>query len=398
MPNLLIGHRDQSKYLKKTTIILFNIMIIELMIGGGGRFFEIGPLTLRMILYFLAILFTILLIINKVRISLDSILWSTVFLLLIIIGFTLGFLNNAPKPYIFEDIKPLTFFFVLPFYSLCINTKNDVDKIISIIKICSVVLATIYILIIVGLIFGLVDYAKLYSLLDPSQEVFFRTDTFFFYKGFIYLCIGFFFFLNSKGFWNRLAILLLLTAIILTLTRGFILMTLVVTFLYYLFIHKNKLISLLLLVSVVIAIVFLIPIYIETIGDKSESDVVRYLQIAQLIDKTTALNFILGDGFGIGVPIRPIHMEIAYLEIFSKQGLLGLLFWFSIPIYLIIKYVNLYNNKDAFLKLTPFLLGVIFIYFQSGTNPYMNNPIGLNMILLSLVIFQKSNNLYNKNQ
>ena len=399
MPNSIQSYSSPGKVskLKWFMQLFFNIMLIELMLGGGGRFLALGMISVRMIIYSMAILFSCLFIFTKKQIDLRVFYCIAAFMTLSSIAVIMGFINEASIADIFEDIKPLSFFMVLPFFSLCVTTELEVKNIVKLIKICSLILAIGYILLIVFIALGLVNFASFYAWVSPFGEVFFRSGPFFFYKGFIYICIGFFFFIAEKGFWNKMALLILFVALLLTLTRGFILMTLVVSILYFIFIYKNKAISLTLLLMLVVICLCALPFYIDTIGDKADSDKDRYLQIEQVIDRTNILNFTTGDGFGIGVDIRPVHMEISYMEIFSKQGILGLIFWFSILGYIILKYISLYKYVRIMVTLTPFLLGTLFVYLQSATNPYMNNPIGLTMILLTLVVFQNVKNIYNIN-
>ena len=130
----------------------------------------------------------------------------------------------------------------------------------------------------------------------------------------------------------------------------------------------------------------------EILGDKSDSDSVRYTQMDQVISSVNPISLIIGHGFGVGVPIRKIHMELSFLEIFHKQGIIGLIFWFGLFIHIFIMYINIKIKKYKDIAL-PFLLSVIFVLLQSTTNPYMNNPIGLTMILITIVVFSKLNEL-----
>ena len=59
----------------------------------------------------------------------------------------------------------------------------------------------------------------------------------------------------------------------------------------------------------------------KLLGDRSQSDAGRIAQIKEVISMTSVLSSFIGNGFGIGIPSRPVHMEISYLEIFHKQGI-----------------------------------------------------------------------------
>ncbi|MCZ6899232.1 MAG: hypothetical protein O7F74_03245 [Bacteroidetes bacterium] len=123
---------------------------------------------------------------------------------------------------------------------------------------------------------------------------------------------------------------------------------------------------------------------LQKIGPKELSSYFRVAQTEQVIREIDTYSIIWGHGFGKGVPVRPVHMEISYLEIFHKQGVIGLFFY----AFLFILMLNLYNRavrKDNGYLAKPFFLSSIFVFAQSVTNPYVNNPIGMSMVLLSLI-------------
>ena len=372
----------------------FTIMLIELVIGGGGRWFQVGPLTIRMILYMTGIPLSFIFLSITRRVEVPVFYWTFFFIILSAVSVFMGLFNGAGISKVFEDIKPLSFFLILPFFALCINSVEQVDRTIRIIKYSSLLLGIIYLIVVLCIVVGIIPFMRFYNYATPFGEIFFRTKPLFFYKGFIYLCIGFIFFMVSPGKLNKIAMLIMLACIFLTLTRGLILSTLLAAVFYLVFIVRNKLISLSILFIGIVLVGIAIPFYLESVGDRSNSDMVRYIQIDQVIEKTNFLNFFVGDGFGIGVPIRPDHMEIAYLEIFSKQGAIGLLFWFSLFGYICYLYFSLYNNKDIYITYSPLFLSVLLIYLQSGTNPYLNNPIGLSFLLVSLISLIRINNHY----
>ena len=179
---------------------------------------------------------------------------------------------------------------------------------------------------------------------------------------------------------------LIYLSIVLTLSRGLILMTSIVYIFYILFISKKKWLKFFLFLFGIIAFIYLLPVYLEAIGDKSASDQVRIDTFDQVIDRINIFTIFIGQGFGNGVPIRPERMEISYLEIFHKQGILGLSFW------VILLFLNFYLchkiKKHREIALA-FVLSVCFVYLQSFTNPFVNNPIGISIITLSIVCMYK---------
>jgi hypothetical protein len=123
-------------------------------------------------------------------------------------------------------------------------------------------------------------------------------------------------------------------------------------------------------------------------GDRSNSDAIRYIQMEQVMSSINPISLIVGHGLGVGTEIRPIHMELSFLEIFHKQGLIGIVFWLCIYIHIFIMFFNI-KDKRIKNQAYPFVLSVVFVILQSTTNPFMNNPIGLTMILITIVVLSK---------
>jgi O-antigen ligase len=86
-----------------------------------------------------------------------------------------------------------------------------------------------------------------------------------------------------------------------------------------------------------------------------------------------------------------VHMEISFLEIFHKQGLLGVFFWITIFVCICYSFYKADLNGNRKLAL-PFLLSTIFIYLQTMTNPYLNNPIGMSVVIISLIVLKRLEN------
>ncbi|APA64330.1 O-antigen ligase family protein [Maribacter sp. 1_2014MBL_MicDiv] len=376
--------------------ILFSITLIELFIGGGGRVFEFGSITLRIGLFVINILLTTLLYIRRGRIEGYVLVISSVFIIVSIFYGVLGFLNGALLPLIIEDIKPLSYFLCIIFISYYIREYKDVALVVSLIKKTSFFLAAFYLLIQVLFFFGKLNFTWFYNFVNlkiSSSDFMFRgTEGLFFYKGFMYMVLGLIFWIHSpKSFGKSLAVLILTAAMILTGTRGLILMFGILYGLFYgvpLLLRLNVKMLVLAFLLVFGSIYFFAK---NDIGDKKLSDSTRVEQIVQVFDEINLTSFFIGHGFGNGVPIRPVHMEIGYLEVFHKQGLVGLCIWGTLFAYLFIQFKK-ENNTKQFRK--PFLLGFLFVILLSSTNPYFNNPLGISMFMIglaSLKVLNRSN-------
>lgn len=351
---------------------------------------EFGTVSLKMILFVIAMtisFFSLRNINGK-----DVFRLQSIFLLVLAIGFVNGAFSEADPNLIFEDIKPLLFLFMVNFFAININSINDIKKVSSVIKFSSLIMAIAYLLIVVGLNFGFIDFSKFYEEQSETSEIFFRGENFFFYKGFLYLGIGFLFYLLERGFRNQVCAFIVFVSLCLTLTRGFIIAAFLLYLYYIFFVTKSFFLRYLAVGLSIAGLFYFVPILIESLGDKSASDLIRIITVDQVLDKINFYSLFFGHGFGVGVVIRPVHMEISFLEIFHKQGLVGLFFWFGFLFFLFNKFRKIKSVKLKQLGL-PFLLSVFFVYIQSFTNPFVNNPIGISILIISFIVIIRLENL-----
>lgn len=382
----------------RITQIIFTVMLVEVCLGGGGRFTAWGPVSLRMVLFSGALCTVLFSMLAKEAFPKKYLRLILLFCLMISLGSIIGYVNGAEQTFLWEDVKPLLYFLALPFFSLAIRGPFEMERTAQVIKICGVILAVGFLVIVPLLYFHIVPFSQLYTLNLSRQEFFFRGELTFFYKGFLYLCIGilFFRFAGPKPRYWLMALLLL--AVILSLTRGFI-VALSLTFAVYFYYTRNS-IKAYAYLFLALAVGFyggrIIALGSELIntsphsnpnllGNRLFSDEQRIVQIGEVFDQTSFSSVLLGHGFGHGVPSRPIHMEISYLEIFHKQGLLGLAFW-GILAWAVWK---AYRSAASSGLADAFFLSALFVFLQSATNQYINNPIGLSMVLISLVCLDK---------
>jgi hypothetical protein len=393
------------KYIKN---LLFVLVLGEITLGGGGRLMAIGPVSLRMILFVLALIFTIACLLRGEKIPTEYKVLLIFFTITLTIGLTRGIMQDAQRIYWWEDVKPLMYFYMLPFFYFVVAHQQDVEKAGSIIKLSSIVLSFAFFTLLLFIHTGLLPFLEFYQPAIQSGEFFFRGELTFFYKGFLYLCVGFIFFdlADRNTAWLKI---LVMAAILFSCTRGF-LVALSLTYMVYYFLNSSRIKSAVFGVVALLVVLFgqqFISYVSEEIdslktqlrenaplahtpdatllGDREFSDSGRRQQIEEVIDRVTLSSFFIGHGFGVGVPSRPVHMEISYLEIMHKQGLTGLLFWASI-LYLLFKK---YRAAEVVPLRNAFFCGAIFVFFQSLTNQYINNPIGLAMVLLALICLDR---------
>ncbi|MGC3945942.1 MAG: hypothetical protein QM762_15715 [Chryseolinea sp.] len=361
---------------------LLCVILLEIFVGGGGRLIDIGPMSPRMILFGIGMAISVLLILKPTAIDRNIFLVIAAATACFLFSTTIGIVNGAEVSLLLLDIKQLFGFYSILFFYFVIRNQDDVILVTRLIKFSACILAVAYLNILILIRVGIIAFLPFYNRASLTGEVFFRGESGFFYKGFVYICIGLLFFLTEAKS-RKLIIALLATAIVLTFTRGFFISILATYGFYHVFIRRNASKILIFGAGAVIALFSLWNLYYSKAFNRKQSDSVRLTQIEEVISATTPVSFFIGHGFGNGVPSRPDRMEIVYLEAFHKQGLIGLLFWAGLLAvnWIYFKKANQVNPTLA----VPFVLASIFIYIQSFTNPYVNNPIGMTMVLLSIV-------------
>jgi hypothetical protein len=399
--------KDQQNFLSRATTILFIILIAELMLGGGGRLLAIGPVSLRMFLFGLAMIVTLVHLFFEQRIPSDYKRLVMAFFIMLSIGLLTGIINGAEKKYWWEDIKPLLYFLILPFFAIAVKGTNEIHSTVKLIKFSALIQAVAFFVLLLCIHTGVIAFHYFYYAVVKREEFFFRGELTFVYKGFLYLSIGYIFvaFTQKKG--KTALLIFIFLAILFTFTRGFILALALTYALYYVMNALWWKFGAIMAISILILFSgkdlighlsktidnFYATEKLETssnantslLGDREFSDSGRINQIEQVKKCVTPVSFLIGYGFGNGIPSRPVHMEISYLEIFHKQGILGLLFWGILLVMLFKKYKRAISTPIA----DAFFFSTIFVFFQSLTNQYINNPIGLSITLLTLVVLDK---------
>jgi hypothetical protein len=392
--------------LAKNSKIVLLLIITELCIGGGGRLIAVGPVSLRMILFCIAMMLVILMQVRDK--SFLPQYWKILasFLLVILIGIVFGLINYSPPRLLWEDVKPLLYFFILPFFALTID-KQEIINSSRIIKISTPVIAGLFFVTLILVHSNAIPFITFYRLTANTEEFFYRGELTFFYKGFLFLGIGLLFYYFSDCKKKYVFISILILAIVLSVTRGF-LFSLAITFAVY-FVREQKYSRVMIIAMMGLIIVIWgnkgtinfsrlfdsiknEKSYEQSdpnlLGVRTYSDEGRIQQVNEVVEKTSISSFFVGHGFGQGISSRPIHMEIAYLEVFHKQGLVGLAFWGIVAWMILVAYLRSDQSSIA----NAFFYSSIFVFTQSATNQYFNNPIGMSVLLLSLVCLDKLKN------
>ncbi len=376
---MIISDAHINKFLKG----YFVFVLLELFLLGSGQLIRYHSLTLRMVNFVLLTVFC-LVFFRKVNIKGEYLVMFYIFLSSLVLSGLIGFFNGASLSAIFIDVKPLLFFIYLIPFSLLIRTSTDIDRIIKIIKIAALILAGLYFLYLtLYLIYPVIRFGL--SLLEINGEIFFRANgPFFFYKGFFFIMISIFL-INKRTIMDKIVLFILLLAILLTMTRGLYL-ALAAPFFFLGFINivsskRIKLSNLITLITFLILAGIFLPMILQWIGNKSTSDAIRIAAIHNVNEAITPLSLVMGHGFGVAAGVNRVHLEISYYEILHKQGIVGLLVWCIPLLYCFRKLV-----RDQTEKLDKrFFLAVLSVYIISLTNPFINSPLGLSVIVIAMI-------------
>jgi hypothetical protein len=367
-------------------MMLMYLVVFEAAVLGSGQMLHAGPVTFKMLLFTVSVLYVIFALVCGDRLRNSSLVLVAFYLISIAGATVIGLLRDAPLDRIGKDISPLLSFLLLPFFELTIRNEKHVRQVVQCILLAAAAITGAYVYIVLSLWTGRQTYAALTDWLEPlgnGDFMFDESTQRVFYKGAIYLGIALLFLLFRRKRWARIAAVLMILNLIAIGTRGFFLALFLTGLLYVLIGPMRWTVKVALIMPAVLAGALLLPQLFLLAGDRSESNRTRIVTLSEALDRTTVVSAIVGRGFGMGVPERPEHMEISYLEILYKQGLLGLCWWAALFGFLVARFRLAVRYGNAELAY-PFFLSSVFIAFESFTNPFINNPIGMTFVTVSL--------------
>jgi type IV secretory pathway TrbD component len=233
---------------------------------------------------------------------------------------------------------------------------------------------------------SLIDPTTLYLTLNSTGEFMFRTETFFFYKGFIYLGISAIFFLSMKTKYSSVWGTIVIIALAMTLTRGFVLSTAFAAVLLLIAQRRWGHFSVSLFV-IICALIFL-WIYMPSQDDsirvsRDISNNVRIEDFTYIMENVEVGTILMGEGLGTLINNRS-GIENTLLWALWRLGIAGLLFWL-LPLILCLSYFLKINRHSPQFRLAcAYFFSTVLIYVQTMSNPYLNNPIGLSFVLVAI--------------
>lgn len=447
-----MGVKVMDKKCNMVLNFIVYLIIFEVVLGGAGRVFAIGPLSIRMLLYviaFLAIVFCIFsngLKSYKINIKDMKIFYIIIGLFLIWVGFSAvnGYLIQHHSLHeVIGDVTGYASFLLIIAFNLAANGKEQIKKVTIAFVIASVIQATVILIIHYGLGMKIFQFDNMNSFLQTmyigNLSYIVPNSIRIFFKSSIYLQIAFIILvgMSSKSEFSRykniiyLSIVFVAYAIIITFTRGFWIGVVISLIVYIILKQVQNLIKVCIVILLGLAIMLGISyvsfgnnnmllsivtrtglIHQASISNNANRVTVQpgiggddlsldyRKKLSREMTNTIKMNPILGNGFGVllaKLNQTSSRCEYMYLDILMEMGAVGLLLFLAIFVLIFIKWIkikiNMPNSKDIYL-LDAIMVSLIGLLITTGLNPFFNNPLGITFTVFAICAV----NVYGKDQ
>lgn len=367
--------------------VLFPILLSEAVLGGGGRTFSIGPISLRMILFAAAVMAALFGMFTSTR-RRDGLATAGLLVLLFIASLLPGLLVDAaegtPVRIIGPQLQPLLFWLSVPFFALALQDLRSVKKASSILLYAGLFVAISTFFVTIGLYLGIVGFGSLYVWGADTEELIFRGTGTFFYKGHFFVGISLIFCLTLRPAWWRVMAFIMLASLILSLTRGLYLAVAIA--ILFTFISQRRFLYIAAGSLFIIAVAAFYSDYIFNIlfdPTRAGSAQTRASDLSYFIAIFDYNILLFGDGFGSLINQRSI-IENSYIWALWKFGISGVLFM-VFPLFLSAKYyLSIKRSSDMYPLASAYFFGVVMLYTVTAFNPFINNSIGLIYLFTAL--------------
>lgn len=175
---------------------IFNFILLEGVLGGGGRTFSIGTVGLRIPLFVIGVLTWISAVLFTGR-QRDGVQLSGLLIVIFFVSLVPGLLQDAANGTAFRviagELQPLLFWLIAPLFAMGLQTERNVRTAKNIILYGGFTVALMTLLFTLGIRYGLIGFGTVYAWADRTEELFFRSGNTFFYKGHFYVGAAFVF-------------------------------------------------------------------------------------------------------------------------------------------------------------------------------------------------------------
>jgi hypothetical protein len=414
--------------------ILLVVVLIELLLGGNGYLFQFWSVRFRVLLFPVCVAWVLGRLVMRSADGRSPAIWRLLlaFTASTAVGTLIGLAHGNRLAAILSELKPLSYFPMLLFFATTIRSREDIALVARLVVACGIIQAAAYLLLLAAEYFNVFSQADVFLFLRQSDEFVFRQDSQ------SRLCLGFFY---KAAFHLGVAVLLVLfavpkarmvigalltAALALSMTRGLMLAAVLSTVWGACIIptRRRKVIALAVIAFGAVLQYAALQLeqrpsaspslQAEKLGASSQDDSRDALSVADLAGKVGRFGedhimsrvWRYGDslrmrdfravfgaldlpsaiiGKGLGAPLNGRdRIEVTYLELFHKQGLLGLSFWLALLVVIAVLYKGLsWDNK---LQSLGFMLSALYVYAATATNPFLTGSMGMSVVFISLCV------------
>lgn len=371
--------------------ILLTLFLIELFIGGSGQVFKIFQISVRQIIFVLFLgVFFFDLISYRVKLPFDFIsLIVAILILWVFASALIGLGKSFDEKIILKDVTPMLYFLIyFPLRSYFIKYQITYKFVLRVLVHSTFImsLSVIIIFIILKVYFGgdLHVFRGVIEAIVGEDVFWFRSSGFVFYPGLVYslvtaiLLFGKLIEFKKISTYELIVLLLSALALVLSMTKGLMLSLAIAVFLLIFLKKTSTLVRLTTIFFCGVIILALLSLFdfsrFTEIGN-DRSTIIRVKTIEESLSVINE-NIFVGNGFGTELATKKFHQENSFLDIVVEQGLIGLSFYGLLFLYI---YIKRNNNIDL-------SIATLAVALMSLTNPYINNPLGIGLIILTLIL------------
>ena len=362
--------------------------LVERFIGGNGYLTDLGGVRLRVWLSVLCLAWVVLTFVMQPSTRIAKNVWAVLALFMgaTLIGTLTGLGGGIDLKFILAELKGLLYFPMIMFFALAIRDREDVELVAKLLLGCAILQAVIFVGLMILIHAELLNFHSIYLSLKSDEFIFRHIPEHefglgFFFKGAFHLGIATLFLLFVPKFRNYALAALVIIALVFTETRGLWLAFGLAGIAGILILRKSAG-YLALSIGALGAASLLLFTDAALLFGRADSDNVRLNDLKWIIENFDMRRIVTGYGMGAFIDERS-RIEMTYLEIFFKQGLIGLLPWIAIYLVNLIAWLEI-KGEDARLALV-FHLSTLYVYLATATNTFLTGSIGMCIVLLSTV-------------
>lgn len=440
---LFMGDSKITKFEKCFLYLLF----FELFAGGGGRFFAVGPISIRQILFlFLFLIFGIRFIRDKAARNEvlayfkhpQTVIFSLSVVMLVWVFFSgfLGILHHHPTGIVVTDVLRVIYIvMILPLIYYIDESRFSVKDLVRTLFLAVLVISLVTIAIgVAGKFMNDFDFYYFYK--DINQvfpgDLFFRPSRGVFHKS--HFLLLFTLIIASVKFMEKritlfqsLVGIIAAVSIVFSETRGLYLGYVVGLITYILVklvvyfwgnresLHLNKKNNWRRAIFLVLACFLAVHFYTnstisrfsdggkpkdapvsqnmkteETVDDVSLNVRVVLLKDSIRILKSSKSALVIGSGYGQKIGDRDNTIEMSFVDILVEQGAIGVLLWLLFSLIPLYYYFRAFLIQKRLANIHVALLGCcLSMLVVTNINPFLNSPIGLGFLLPVIIISYK---------